>query len=96
MTSKRISQKVIVSINGGGVKYGDKIILEDINLSITGNEHLAITGDNGSGKTTLFKAILNYSQISKTGVWNVLCWGGIGYLDQYYNSLDNKKRFYRR
>jgi ATPase subunit of ABC transporter with duplicated ATPase domains len=91
LTAKDIGSKTIISVSGGQVGYQDKIILRNINISVSGSEHLAITGDNGSGKTTLLKAILNDSQIIKTGIWNLPRIEDIGYLDQNYSSLNSSK-----
>jgi ATPase subunit of ABC transporter with duplicated ATPase domains len=91
LTAKDIGSKTIVYISNGQIGYEDKIILSNINLSVSGREHFAIVGDNGSGKTTLMKAILNDSQIIKTGDWDLPNISDIGYLDQHYNSLDNSK-----
>ncbi|MDR3253660.1 MAG: ATP-binding cassette domain-containing protein [Endomicrobium sp.] len=91
LTAKDIDSRTIVSISSGGVGYKNKMILKDINLSVSGNDRLAITGDNGSGKTTLLKGILNCPQIVKTGIWDVPDAKNIGYLDQYYSSLDDTK-----
>jgi ATPase subunit of ABC transporter with duplicated ATPase domains len=91
LTSKDIVIKAVVSISDGIIGYEDKIILKNINLSVMGNEHLAIIGDNGCGKTTLLKAILNYPQVVKTGIWDLPRIEDIGYLDQHYNSLDPSK-----
>ncbi|GHT50446.1 erythromycin ABC transporter ATP-binding protein [Endomicrobiia bacterium] len=91
LTAKDIGTKTVVSISNGAAGYEDKTILTNINLSVTGNEHLAITGDNGSGKTTLIKAILNYPQVIKTGTWDLPHIEDIGYLDQNYSSLDPSK-----
>ncbi|OEG70337.1 antibiotic ABC transporter ATP-binding protein [Candidatus Endomicrobiellum trichonymphae] len=91
LIAKDIALKTIVSVSGGQTGYGHKIISKDINLSVAGSKHLAVTGDNGSGKTTLFRAILNYPQIKKSGVWNLPHSEDIGYLDQCYSSLDETK-----
>jgi ATPase subunit of ABC transporter with duplicated ATPase domains len=91
LTPKDIGSRGIVSISNGKVGYGDKTILKDINLSVLGDEHLAIVGNNGSGKTTLMKAILNDPQITKTGIWDLPNIAEIGYLGQHYNSLEITK-----
>lgn len=39
------------------IKYGDKLIVKDANLSVTEGEIITIIGPNGSGKTTLIKAL---------------------------------------
>ena len=45
----------LVSVSAG---YKDKIILEDVNLSVYQNDFLGVIGPNGSGKTTLLRIIL--------------------------------------
>ncbi len=37
--------------------YDEKVILEDINLSLSNGEVIALIGENGAGKTTLFEII---------------------------------------
>ncbi|WP_370930878.1 ATP-binding cassette domain-containing protein [Bartonella sp. DGB1] len=39
-------------------KYGDKLILDNINLKIRENEIIALVGLNGSGKTTLVRILM--------------------------------------
>ncbi|MBN1301623.1 MAG: ABC transporter ATP-binding protein [Melioribacteraceae bacterium] len=46
-----------VELNNVSVKYGDSLILEDINLRVAENEFLGIIGPNGGGKTTLLKVL---------------------------------------
>ena len=48
-----------IKINNLGVKYADKVVLEDINLHIHCGSLNAIIGKNGAGKSTLIKAILD-------------------------------------
>lgn len=64
------AKKTVISISSGYVGYNDKQILKNINLFVVGNDHLAIVGNNGAGKTTLLKAILNYPEITKGGLWD--------------------------
>ena len=40
-------------------KYGEKTVLNNLELFLSSNEIVAIVGENGSGKSTLFKIILN-------------------------------------
>lgn len=39
------------------VARGQKVVLQDVNLSIAAGEHVAILGPNGCGKSTLIKAM---------------------------------------
>lgn len=41
------------------VRFGDNVILDDINLKVEKGDFIAIVGPNGSGKTTFLKVILN-------------------------------------
>ena len=78
----------IISLKDIWVSYNDINVLEDINLSIYGQEFLGIIGPNGGGKTTLLKVILGLILPSKG---EVQVFGGkpeknrkyIGYVPQY-------------
>lgn len=77
-----------VSISKGQVAYGDQEILNNIDLSLSAGERLAISGDNGSGKSTLVKAILNDQSITRAGQWLTPRPQDMGYLDQHYQTLN--------
>lgn len=91
LSAKEIGSKMIVSISQGSIGYENKIVAENINFSVSGGKHLAITGDNGSGKTTIFKAILNDPDVIKKGFWDTPEIEDIGYLDQHYGNLDETR-----
>ena len=48
---------VLLDIKNLSCGYGEKTILQDINLSIDPGEIVTIIGPNGSGKTTLLRAV---------------------------------------
>jgi len=48
----------VIRLENVWVKFGDHIVLEDINLSVRNRDFLGIIGPNGGGKTTLLKVIL--------------------------------------
>ena len=48
----------LVRLRRATVRYGDKVILHDINWTIRVGENWALLGPNGSGKTTLLSLIL--------------------------------------
>lgn len=71
------------------VKYGEKVVLQDINLKIKKGEIVAIVGPNGGGKTTLLKTILGFikpviGEVKILGMPNkkAVKTGKIGYLPQ--------------
>lgn len=51
-------------INHGSVELSGKTILEDINFSVTDNEHIGIVGANGCGKTTFLKALIGEIELT--------------------------------
>ncbi|WP_372997816.1 ribosomal protection-like ABC-F family protein [Lutispora sp.] len=51
------SSKDVIMAKGLRKFYGDKKVIEDLDLLIQKNERAAILGDNGSGKSTLIKII---------------------------------------
>lgn len=52
------SGKVVVSSEGVTKKYGEKMVLKNIDFVITRGEKVAFVGKNGMGKTTLAKMIV--------------------------------------
>lgn len=72
------------NINAG---YDDKLVLENINLTINDGDYIGVIGPNGGGKTTLIKLILGLIKpfsgeiISHKNGSETFC----GYLPQYNN-----------
>lgn len=52
-----------LTINNLSKKYKNKVILENINISVSSGEILAVVGRNGSGKTTLLQSIVGILNI---------------------------------
>lgn len=50
--------KPVISLKGVEFRRENKVILQDIDLSVTRGEFVAVTGPNGGGKTTLLRIIL--------------------------------------
>lgn len=51
--------KDVIMIEGLKLKLDEKVLFNDLNLSLKYGERVAILGKNGSGKTTLLKTILD-------------------------------------
>jgi ATPase subunit of ABC transporter with duplicated ATPase domains len=79
--------KALVTITEGTVAFDQHIIINHINLNITGQSRLALCGANGSGKSTLLKAIMGDTSIQRDGLWITPSPKDIGYLDQHYQLL---------
>lgn len=66
-------------------KYGEHVILKDVNLTIERGDKIAFVGKNGEGKSTLVKCILD--EISYTGKLKIGHNIKIGYFAQNQASL---------
>ncbi len=44
-------------------RYGDHVVLTDINISIKQGEYIGLVGVNGAGKTTLIKSVLDFISV---------------------------------
>lgn len=53
------SGRVVVEAKAISKKYGENLVLNDINLNVENGDKIAFVGRNGEGKTTLVKIILN-------------------------------------
>lgn len=51
--------KWVLEISDLGKKYGEKVLFENVNITVGRGEKIALLGPNGVGKSTLLKRILN-------------------------------------
>ena len=56
-STAEISGKLVLEATGISKRFGDRVIVHDLDLVILRGDHLAIIGPNGAGKTTLIKLI---------------------------------------
>jgi len=88
------SRKMTENFNSGGhaakevlllesvyKSYGSNVLMEDLSLSITRNERIALIGPNGCGKTTLLKLIMG-QEPSDSGVVKLSSNIKIAYMSQ--------------
>ncbi len=47
----------LITVEGGAVGYGERIVLERLNLTISPDDRIALLGSNGNGKSTFCKLI---------------------------------------
>ena len=97
-----MSGAVVSSLDGVGVRLGDRIILDDLSLDIREGELVAVMGRNGSGKTTLIRTIAGLQPVErgtvrtggvdvrKSGAAGLA--GSVGYVPQQASTLFFKER----
>ena len=84
----------IIAIENLWLSYGDKSVLEDINLDIFRGDFLLVSGPNGGGKTSLLRTILGLQKPTRGAVYffeegRQVPSLDIGYLPQK-NSIDSR------
>jgi energy-dependent translational throttle protein EttA len=70
--------------------FGDKLLIEDLSLSLPPGGIVGVIGPNGAGKTTLFRMITGQEK-PDSGTFTVGDSVKLGYVDQSRDSLDDKK-----
>jgi macrolide transport system ATP-binding/permease protein len=51
-----------LNLSGVSHGYGDRLLLDGIDLTITAREHVAVVGENGAGKSTLLRILAGIEQ----------------------------------
>ncbi|MEV2278476.1 TlrC/CarA/OleB/SrmB family ABC-F type ribosomal protection protein [Nocardiopsis sp. NPDC049922] len=62
-------------------RYGDRVVLDRADLTVSPGERVGVIGDNGSGKSTLLR-LLAGEEAPSNGELTVSAPGGVGYLPQ--------------
>jgi zinc transport system ATP-binding protein len=82
--------KKLIEIKSLSFGYGDKLVLEDIDLDIFERDYLLVIGPNGGGKTTLLKLILGVIEPwSGSIIFNKDISSRLGYVPQSSNFNKN-------
>jgi sulfate-transporting ATPase len=82
--------KRVIELNGVTKGYGDKLLIDDLSLSIQPGSIVGVIGPNGAGKTTLLKLITGQEQPDR-GIISLGDTVQLAYLDQARDTLDNDK-----
>lgn len=53
-----MSDKELIRLENVGMSFGGRYVLNNVNLTISRNDFMAITGPNGGGKTTFLRILL--------------------------------------
>ena len=90
-----VSNASLISVKNISFSFGSTRVLEEVSLSITQNDFLAVIGPNGSGKSTLVKIILGIYEQDKGSVEllgedikSFKQWDKIGYVPQKATNID--------
>lgn len=83
----RRSGTIVVEAEGMGKRFGDHVVLEDVNLTIERGEKVAFVGRNGEGKTTLSRVLVG--EIDHTGKCRLGHNVELGYFAQNQDEIMN-------
>ncbi len=89
-TGPRLGDNVI-DVEGLTKGYGDRILFEDLNISIPKNAIVGIIGPNGVGKSTLFRILMGREQ-ADAGSVKIGDTVQLSYVDQSHEQLKNKEQ----
>ena len=73
--------------------FGEKLLMEHVNISLPPGGIVGVIGPNGAGKTTLFKMILGLEK-PDSGTVEIGSTVDISYIDQNRDTLDPEKTVY--
>jgi len=80
---------LLFSLREVEIKFGKKVIFQDLNLNLHKGDMIALVGKNGVGKTTLMKTIYGDQDLDAGELWNYPNLK-VGYFNQKFEKLDNK------
>lgn len=81
---------VVIEMEGISKGYDDRLLIDDLSLSIPPGSIVGIIGGNGAGKTTLFRMITGSEQ-PDSGQVRIGDTVELGYVDQMRDDLDPNK-----
>lgn len=82
--------KRVIELNGITKAYGDKLLIDNLSLSIPPGSIVGVIGPNGAGKTTLLKLITGQEQPDRGSI-SMGETVQLAYVDQARDTLDNDK-----
>ncbi|MDA7951084.1 MAG: energy-dependent translational throttle protein EttA [Pirellulaceae bacterium] len=77
---------LVIEAQGVNKRYGDNILMENVNFSLPAGGIVGILGPNGAGKTTLFRMLIGQEQPDE-GNFKIGPTVDLGYVDQSRDAL---------
>ncbi len=84
-----MASDLLFSLRDVEIKFGKKVIFQDLNLNLHKGDMIALVGKNGVGKTTLMKTIYGDQDLDAGELWNYPNLK-VGYFNQKFEKLNNK------
>jgi ATP-binding cassette subfamily F protein uup len=81
------SGKLVAELRHVGKRFGDKVVVRDLDLRVMRGDRIALVGANGAGKSTLLKLILG-TLAPDTGEVRLGTQLNVAYFDQLREQLD--------
>ena len=79
---------LLFSLREVEIKFGKKVIFQDLNLNLHKGDMIALVGKNGVGKTTLMKTIYGDQDLDAGELWNFPELK-VGYFNKKFEKLEN-------
>ena len=84
------SGKLVAELEGVGKRFGDLVVVRDLELSVMRGDRLGIIGPNGAGKSTILKLILG-TMAPDEGRVRLGTKLSVAYFDQMREQLDDER-----
>lgn len=75
------SPQIILQVEAASMRFGQRLLWQDVNFSIFSGEFVALLGANGTGKTTLLRSLMNLVTLS-SGIITLGSEIRVGYVPQ--------------
>ena len=62
LSSLQHPKQMLVNVRDGSIRYGEKLLCENLSFSVARGERVALTGANGTGKSSILKSLCGLSQ----------------------------------
>jgi len=93
LAPERWDKKSVLQLEGLSKSFGERLLLEDVNLRVSRGERIALLGPNGVGKTTLMEIALGIQSADEGEVW-LSKGANVFYCDQEGAGLDPELTVY--